>query len=284
MRLRARHFSFEFPRPTMVMGIVNVTPDSFSDGGQFLNTNAAVAHALKLVEEGADIIDVGGESTRPRAIPVSEKEELQRVLPVIQALAKQVKISISIDTMKPAVARAAVEAGASIINDIAANRTEDEMWRLVAETGAGYVLMHMQGTPQTMQENPTYKDVAAEVEFFFTERLNFLGQCGVNAEQVVLDIGIGFGKRIADNLELLAQVRRFAKFDRPMLIGASRKSFVEKVSGDGGKLTGSFACACWAVANGVQIIRAHDVAETRQALRMTDALMERNVERSSHLK
>ncbi|MGZ4964048.1 MAG: dihydropteroate synthase [Limisphaerales bacterium] len=283
MRLRARHFSFEFPRPTMVMGIVNVTPDSFSDGGQFLNTDTAVAHALKLVEEGADIIDIGGESTRPRAIPVSEKEELHRVLPVIEALAKQVKIPISIDTMKPAVARAAVDAGASMINDIAANRNEDDMWRLVGETGAGYVLMHMQGTPQTMQENPTYNDVATEVETFFRERLNFLGQCGVNAEQVVLDIGIGFGKRIADNLELLAQVRRFAKFGRPMLIGASRKSFVEKISGDGGRLTGSLACACWAVANGVQIIRAHDVAETRQALRMTDALMERNVEHSSNL-
>ena len=268
----------------MVMGIVNVTPDSFSDGGKFLDADLAVAHAYKLVEEGADILDVGGESTRPRAKPVAEKEELRRVIPVIQAIAKRVKVPISIDTMKASVARAAVDAGASIINDIAANRTGDEMGRLVAETGAGYVVMHMQGTPETMQENPTYQDVAAEVETFFAERLNFLGGCGVNAEQVVLDIGIGFGKRIADNLELLAQVRGFAKLGRPMLIGASRKSFVEKVSGDGGRLTGSVACACWAAANGVQIIRAHDVAETRQALRMTDALMERNVEHSSHLK
>jgi dihydropteroate synthase len=274
MKLRARHFSFEFPRPTMVMGIVNVTPDSFSDGGKFFDSDAAVAHGLQLVEQGADIIDVGGESTRPRATPVSEEEELRRVLPVVKGLAAQIKVPISIDTMKPAVARAAVESGASIVNDIGANRTDDAMWRLVAETGAGYVLMHMQGTPSTMQENPVYKDVAAEVETFFAERLNFLGRCNVNPEQVVLDIGIGFGKRIADNLALLAQVRRFAKFGRPMLIGASRKSFVEKVSGEGAKLTGSVACACWAAANDVQIVRAHDVVETRQALRMIDALRE----------
>jgi len=278
MILRARHFSFEFPRPTMLMGVVNVTPDSFSDGGQFFDTDAAVAHALKLVEQGADIIDVGGESTRPRATPVSEEEELRRVLPVIETLSKRIRIPISIDTMKPAVARVAIKAGASIINDIAANRADDEMGRLAAETGAGYVLMHMQGTPQTMQDNPTYGSVVADVDTFFADRLNFLKRCGVNAEQIVLDIGIGFGKHIADNLELLAHVRRFAKFERPLLIGASRKSFVEKVGGEGAKLTGSLACACWAAANGVQMIRVHDVAETRQALRMTEALMAKNVE------
>jgi dihydropteroate synthase len=271
MKLRARHFSFEFPRPTMLMGVVNVTPDSFSDGGQFFHSDKAFVHALKLVEQGADIIDVGGESTRPRATPVSEQEELNRVIPVIEALARRVQVPISVDTMKSAVARAAIEAGASIINDVAANRTDDEMAGLVAETGAGYVLMHMQGTPQTMQDNPTYANVVTDVENFFSERLNFLERCGVNAEQIVLDIGIGFGKRIADNLELLAQVRRFA----------SRKSFVEKVSGDGAKLTGSLACACWAAANGVQIIRVHDVAETRQAVRMTEVLMENNVEQRS---
>lgn len=281
MKLRARHFSFEFPRPTMLMGIVNVTPDSFSDAGQFFHSDKAFVHALRLIELGADIIDIGGESTRPRAIPVSEKEELRRVIPVIEGLARRIHVPISIDTMKPAVARAAIEAGASIINDVAANRTDEEMARLVAETGAGYVLMHMQGTPQTMQDNPSYQDVVTDVENFFAERLNFLRRCNVNPEQIVLDIGIGFGKRIADNLDLLAQVRRFAKFGRPLLVGASRKSFVEKVAGDGAKLTGSLACACWAAANGVQIIRAHDVAETRQALRMTNALVEHNVEHSS---
>jgi dihydropteroate synthase len=265
----------------MLMGIVNVTPDSFSDGGHFFNSDRAFVHALKLVEQGANIIDVGGESTRPRATPVSEEEEQRRVIPVIEALVSRVNVPISVDTMKPSVARAAIQAGASIINDVAANRADEDMCRLVAETGAGYVVMHMQGTPQTMQENPTYNNVVTDVENFFAERLNLLARCGVNAEQIVLDIGIGFGKRIADNLELLAQVRRFAKFGRPLLVGASRKSFVEKVSGDGAKLTGSLACACWAAANGVQIIRVHDVAETRQALRMTSSLVEHNVEHSS---
>lgn len=256
----------------MLMGIVNVTPDSFSDGGQFFNSDRAFVHALKLVEQGADIIDIGGESTRPRATPVSEQEELGRVIPVIEALAKRIEIPISVDTMKPGVARAAIQAGASIINDVAANRTDEEMARLVAETGAGYILMHMQGTPQTMQENPTYQDVVSNVENFFAERLNSLTRCNVNWEQIVLDIGIGFGKRIADNLDLLAHVRRFAKFGRPLMVGASRKSFVEKISGDGGKLTGSLACACWAVANGVQLLRVHDVAETRHAVRMIESL------------
>jgi dihydropteroate synthase len=281
MKLRARHFSFEFPRPPLLMGVVNVTPDSFSDGGKFFDSDRAFVHALKLVELGADIIDIGGESTRPRATPVSEEEELRRVIPVIEGLAKRVNVPISIDTMKPAVARVAIQAGASIINDVAANRTDEDMCHLVAETGAGYVVMHMQGTPQTMQDNPTYTNVVADLENFFAERLNVLASCGVNAEQIVLDIGIGFGKRIADNLQLLAQVRRFAKFGRPLLVGASRKSFVEKVSGDGAKITGSLACACWAVEKGVEILRVHDVAETKQAVRMTNALTEHNVEHSS---
>jgi dihydropteroate synthase len=256
----------------MLMGIVNVTPDSFSDGGQFFDADAAIAHGLKLVEEGADIIDVGGESTRPRATPVSEEEELRRVIPVVGALAKKVGVPISIDTMKPTVARAAIEAGATIVNDIGANRADDSMARLVAETGVGYVLMHMQGTPATMQENPTYENVVEDVAIFFSERLNFLAGCDVNAEQIVLDIGIGFGKRIEDNLQLLAQARRFERFGRPLLVGASRKSFVEKIGGAGAKLTGSLACACWAATNGVQMLRVHDVAETKQALRITEAL------------
>jgi dihydropteroate synthase len=162
MLLRARQFRFEFPGPALVMGIVNVTPDSFSDGGRFLAPEAAVAHALELVTEGAAILDVGGESTRPGAVPVDEQEEIRRVLPVIEALASRVQVPISIDTMKPGVARAAVAAGASLINDVGANRQDPAMWRLAAETGAGYVCMHMQGTPQTMQQNPVYQDVVGE--------------------------------------------------------------------------------------------------------------------------
>src|SRR4051812_36214173 len=196
MLLRARHFEFVFPRPALIAGIVNVTPDSFSDGGKFFDRRAAVGHALKLVEQGAEILDVGGESTRPRATPVSEAEELRRVIPVIEQLASRVKIPISIDTMKPTVARAAITAGASIVNDVAANRTDDSMWRVVAESGAGYVLMHMQGTPETMQTNPVYTDVVREVHHFFSERLQRLADCGIAREQVILDVGIGFGKTL----------------------------------------------------------------------------------------
>ena len=260
----------------MLMGIVNVTPDSFSDGGKFFDPDAAIKHALELIEEGADMVDVGGESTRPNATPVSEGEELRRVLPVIETLARTVKIPISIDTMKPAVARAALAAGASIVNDVAANRQEDAMWRVVAECGAGYVAMHMQGTPQTMQTAPAYNDVIADVNKFFGGRLDRLKQAGVTAEQVVLDVGIGFGKTVEHNLRLLACVDSFTRWNRPLLLGASRKSFIPQAAGDAAtadRLSGSLACACWAAQNGVNIIRTHDVAATRQALRLTEAIL-----------
>jgi dihydropteroate synthase len=275
MLLRARKFEFVFPRPALVMGIVNVTPDSFSDGGQFFDSERAVDHALKLVSEGADIIDVGGESTRPRATPVEEEEELCRVIPVIKKLAEKISIPISIDTMKPTVARAAIDAGASIVNDIAANRTDEEMWRVVSETGVGYVLMHMQGTPQTMQQNPIYHDVVSEVNNFFQERLNRLASAGVNFEQIILDVGIGFGKTVEHNLQLLAGLGNFIKLNRPMLVGVSRKSFISKSldAKNSERLSASLACECWAVQSGAQIIRTHDVAATRQAIGMTETLV-----------
>jgi dihydropteroate synthase len=275
MILRAREFEFTFPRPALVMGIVNVTPDSFYEGGRHLDARAAVAHALQLIEQGADLIDIGGESTRPGAIPVSAAEELRRVLPVIGQLAGQVKVPLSIDTAKPEVAREALGAGASIVNDVGANREEDAMWRLVAEARAGYVCMHMQGTPQTMQLNPTYTDVVREVGDFFAGRLRRLSDCGVGRERVILDPGIGFGKTLEHNLQLLGAVRSFARWRRPLLIGASRKSFIGKLLGAeaAARLPGGLACACAAVAAGVQIVRAHDVAETVQALRMTEAIL-----------
>jgi dihydropteroate synthase len=257
------------------MGVVNATPDSFYDGGQHSGTEATVAHAMRLAAEGADILDVGGESSRPRANPVSEAEELRRVIPVIEALAASVSVPLSIDTVKPAVAREALRAGASIINDIGANRSDEEMWRLAAETGAGYVVVHMQGAPATMQESPAYKDVISDVNRFFEDRLSRLRSCGVNAEQVVLDVGIGFGKAMEHNLQLLAHLSRFTKWERPLLLGASRKSFMGRVVGAKveQRLPPSLACACWGAQNGAQIIRCHDVAETRHAVRMTEALM-----------
>jgi dihydropteroate synthase len=275
MILRARQFEFVFPRPALVMGILNVTPDSFSDGGQFLDAGTAVTHALQLVEEGAEIVDVGGESTRPGALPVAEAEELRRVIPVIEQLAGQIKVPISIDTAKPGVARAALAAGASIVNDVAANRTDNALWRLVAETGAGYVCMHAQGTPQTMQAHPVYTDVVREVGEFFGERLGRLNDCGVSREQVILDPGIGFGKTVEHNLQLLGATRAFTKLGCPLLVGVSRKSFIGKLLGAelGARLPGALACACLAVAAGAQLIRAHDVAETVQAIRMTEAIL-----------
>jgi dihydropteroate synthase len=275
MILRAGQFEFIFPRPALVMGIVNVTPDSFSDGGRFLNPEAAVAHALQLVEQGAEIVDVGGESTRPGAVPVAEPEELRRVLPVIEQLAGRIKVPISIDTAKPGVARAALAAGASIVNDVAASREDSALWRLVAETRAGYVCMHAQGTPRTMQAAPAYADVVREVREFFSERIRRLSDCGVSRDQIILDPGIGFGKTVEHNLQLLGAARAFTGLERPLLLGVSRKSFIGKLLGAelAARLPGALACACLAVAAGVQIIRAHDVAETVQAIRMTEAIL-----------
>jgi dihydropteroate synthase len=277
MRLSARQYEFVFPRPALIMGIVNVTPDSFSDGGQFLNPDAAAAHALNLVQQGAEILDIGGESTRPDAVPVAATEELRRVLPVIERLAGRVNVPISIDTVKPAVARAALEAGASIVNDVAANRTDDAMWRVVAEARAGYVCMHMQGTPQTMQISPVYGDVVREVGDFFSERMRRLNDCGVAADQIILDPGFGFGKTPEHNLRLLGALKAFGGLQRPLMLGVSRKSFIGKLLGAGvtERLPGSLACACLAIEAGAQIIRAHDVAETAQAIRMTEAILAR---------
>jgi len=277
MLLRCRQFTLSFPGPTLVMGVVNITPDSFFDGGQFLEADRAVVHALELVAQGADILDIGGESTRPGATPVSEAEELRRVMPVIEKLAGRVKVPISIDTMKPTVARAALDAGASLVNDVAANREDDAMWRVVAEFGAGYVCMHMRGTPQTMQANPLYKDLPGEIIEFFGERLRRLNACGVAADQVALDVGIGFGKTAEHNLQLLAGLHSFTSLHRPLLVGVSRKSFIGTTLGVeiGERLAGSLACACLAVQDGANVIRTHDVAETVQAVRMVEAVLAR---------
>jgi dihydropteroate synthase len=275
MILRVRETELKFPRPALVMGVVNVTPDSFSDGGKLFDPDTAVAHALKLAGEGAEILDIGGESTRPHAVPVDEAEELRRVLPVIERLAGTLKAMISIDTMKPAVARAALRAGASIVNDVAANRDDETMWRVVADANAGYVAMHMLGTPQTMQVNPTYTDVAREVGEFFLERLRRLRNCGVGGDQVILDVGIGFGKTLEHNLQLLGALENFGKLERPLLLGVSRKSFIANLQGAelAARLPASLACASLAVQAGVQMIRTHDVMETVQALRMAEAIL-----------
>jgi dihydropteroate synthase len=259
------------------MGIVNVTPDSFSDGGKFFDADAAVARALEMTAQGAEILDIGGESTRPGAEPVSEAEELRRVMPVIEKLAAQTKVALSIDTMKPAVARAALAAGASMVNDVGAIRSNREMWQAVSEYQAGYVVMHAPGVPGSMPKDPAYTDVVREVGEFFSERLiTLLNESGVATEQVVLDPGIGFGKTLEHNLQLLASLRSFTKWRRPLLLGVSRKSFIEKLTGAklDERLPASLACAVLAVKSGVQIIRAHDVVETVQAVRMAGAILQ----------
>lgn len=275
MILRARQFEFQFPRPALVMGILNITPDSFSDGGSFMDVDRAVDHALEMQAQGADLIDVGGESTRPHAIPVPEPEELRRVLPVLERLAGKLSVPVSIDTMKPNVAREALAAGAAIINDVAANRQKTEMWEVAAAAGAGYVLMHMHGEPATMQVDPQYDDVLADVGEFFRVTLARVIDCGLKADRVILDPGIGFGKTPAHNLALLAGLRRFSQLGRPLLVGASRKSFISKIGGGDPKerLPGSLACACLAVEAGAGILRVHDVRETVQAVRMTEAVL-----------
>lgn len=287
----ARQFKFAFPRPALIMGIVNATPDSFSDGGEFPDANAAIDRALKLAAQGAEILDIGGESTRPGAAPVGEAEELRRVIPVIEGLATAFKASgstaaaISIDTMKPAVARAALEAGASIVNDVAAGQSAAEMWNTVAEFRAGYVVMHAppglhkkHSSQASRQQRPADiggpQDVVRVVDAFFSERLNALRAFGVTPEQIVFDPGIGFGKTLEQNLRIIAQLESFLRLGRPLLLGASRKSFIEKLFGSGvnERLPASLACAILSIERGAQIIRAHDVAETVQAIRMAEAV------------
>jgi dihydropteroate synthase len=275
MILQAGQVQFTFPRPAILMGIVNITPDSFSDGGRFLEPSAAVERALQLVEEGAEIIDLGGESTRPNAVPISEAEELRRVMPVLEKLTGRVKTLLSIDTYKPGVAQAAVQTGAGMINDIGANREDPAMWRVAAESGAAYVIMHMQGTPQTMQLNPTYGNVCPEVGSFFEDRMKRVVAAGVSSKQLVLDVGIGFGKKREHNLALLGGLEAYGQLRRPMLLGVSRKSLLSVRTGGGveERLPAALAVACAAVRSGVQIIRTHDVRPTLLAIRMAEEIL-----------
>jgi len=258
---------------TLIMGILNVTPDSFSDGGEFVDPEKAVARGLEIVAEGADIIDVGGESTRPGAAPVSPLEEMERTIPVIEKLRAQTDALISIDTQKAEVARVAVAAGADIINDVSA-LADPDMAAVAAETGAGLVLMHMQGTPETMQNDPRYDDVVSNVRNFLEERMAFAAEQGVLPKQIALDPGIGFGKTDEHNLALLRGIPELTALGRPVLIGASRKSFIgrllERIPEE--RLAGSLAAAVFAKLRGVQLLRVHDVKESCDAAKLVDMM------------
>ncbi|HET9159934.1 MAG TPA: dihydropteroate synthase [Caulobacteraceae bacterium] len=259
-----------------VMGVVNVTPDSFSDGGRFLGVEAAVDHALRLVEEGADILDLGAESTRPRAEPVSQADELERLIPVIESVRARCQTPISVDTMKPAVAREAMAAGASIWNDVTALSWSPESLASAAELGCGVILMHMQGDPRTMQDDPRYEEVVAEVREFLAERARVAMAAGVRREAIWLDPGIGFGKNLAHNLALIANLDRIAALGFPVLLGVSRKGFIRaidpKATDPAARLAGSITAALAGVRAGASILRVHDVAATRQALAVDAAL------------
>jgi dihydropteroate synthase len=253
------------------MGVLNVTPDSFSDGGKFFDPKTAVARATAMLEAGADIIDIGGESTRPEANPVCADEELRRVLPVIHALSKYV---VSIDTTKALVAEAALMTGARIINDISALRADPRMVKVVRDTGAGLVMMHMQGTPETMQQDPRYNDVTSEVGEFLAERIAFAVSSGIKKSQIAVDPGIGFGKTVEHNLQLLAQLESLKVLGCPILVGTSRKSFIGKQLGREAheRLWGTAGTVAWTVAHGANIVRVHDVAEMRDVVRMVEAI------------
>ena len=272
--IKTRHGTMDARRRTLLMAIINVTPDSFYDGGKRLDPDRAVADGIGLVEAGADIIDIGGESTRPGAGAVSMEEERQRVLPVIRGLRRNVKVPISIDTNKAQIARAALREGADIVNDISALRFDPRMAVLVATEKVPVVLMHMQGTPKTMQAEPCYNNVLREVQDFLTDRVHFAIDAGVERENIIIDPGIGFGKTLDHNLTLLRGLPALASMGQPLLVGASRKAFIGKILGvePDERLEGSLAAAIAAVFGGAHIIRVHDVKETRKAIRVADAI------------
>ena len=272
--MNCRGKSLTFGKCTRIMGILNVTPDSFSDGGRYLDVDHAIAYAHQMVEDGADIIDIGGESSRPGALPVSIDEELARVLPVIEDLANRTATLISIDTYKSAVARRALQAGAHIVNDITA-LGDVEMARVVAEMDAGLILMHMKGVPRTMQRSPVYHDLIDEVQTFLRQRVDKAQAEGVCPDQIMIDPGIGFGKTAEHNIEILRRLDAFRSLDKPILIGTSRKSFIGRLlnlPNPDDRLEGTAATVAWAIAHGVDVVRVHDVKAMCQVAQMTDAI------------
>jgi dihydropteroate synthase len=271
---QAKDRLIEFPGRPLIMGVVNVTPDSFFDGGRFLDTPAAVAHAIQLVEEGADLLDIGAESTRPGADVVTEVEECRRAIPVVTAVAKAVSVPISIDTSKAAVARAALDSGAVLVNDVTALRGDPAMVDVIAGTGAGIVLMHMHGTPRTMQLAPRYDNVSAEVSEFFEERIRFAMAHGIVRRQIILDPGIGFGKLLEHNLTLLAQLCCFEQFQCPVMVGVSRKAFLGQLVGRQvqERQWATAAAVAISVDRGAGILRVHDVKAMKDVVEVAAAI------------
>ena len=274
--------TFELGKRTVIMGILNVTPDSFSDGGKFFAFDDAVKQAVKMQKEGADIIDIGGESTRPGAKVISLEEEMDRVTPIVEELVKKIRVPLSVDTYKSEIAKKALDLGASMVNDVSALRSDKNLASVVAEYDVPICLMHMKGSPRNMQVDPVYDDVVREIYDFLKERSEYAISCKIKKENIVVDPGLGFGKRtgcgIEDNCEILQRLSEFRHLGFPVLVGASRKTFIGNVYGGGqqlpvtNRLEGSIASACIAAMKGADIVRVHDVKETRKALEIVDCV------------
>jgi dihydropteroate synthase len=269
------NFSLDFSEKTYVMGVLNVTPDSFSDGGLFFNEKKAIEHALRLVEDGADIIDIGGESTRPGSEPVSVEEEIRRTMPVIKAISREIKVPISIDTYKSEVARQALDAGASIVNDISGLRFDPEMPKVVAEYKVPVIIMHIKGRPKDMQQNPVYEALIPEIMDYLRISIRLAAKFGIPEDKIIIDPGIGFGKTFEHNLEIIKNLKEFILLGKPIAIGVSRKAFIGKILGDvppSERLEGTAAAVAISIFNGANIVRVHDVKEMARVAKVADAI------------
>ena len=275
MKLTWKNFSLDFSKKTYIMGILNVTPDSFADGGLYFDKSSAIERAYQIVEEGADIIDIGGESTRPGSEPNSIKEELKRTIPVIEAISKKIKVPISIDTYKSEVAKAALDAGASMVNDISGLRFDPRMPDVVSEFKVPVVIMHIKGKPQDMQQNPVYDALIPEIIDYFRMGIKIATGAGISEDKIIIDPGIGFGKTFDHNLEIINNLREFTFLQKPILVGPSRKAFIGKILGDvpaTERLEGTAAAVSISIINGANVVRVHDVKETVKVAKVADAV------------
>jgi dihydropteroate synthase len=275
MRLAWSNFYFDFSKKTYIMGILNVTRDSFSDGGLYFDKSEAIKRAFQMVEDGADIIDIGGESTRPGSEPITIEEELRRTIPVIEVLSKEVDVPISIDTYKSAVAKKALDAGASMVNDISGLRFDPEMPKVVSAYKVPVVIMHIKGTPKDMQQNPVYEALIPEITDCLRDCIRLAIESGVSEDKIIIDPGIGFGKTFNHNLEIINNLHEFTLLEKPILIGLSRKAFIGKILGDApvtDRLEGTAAAVAISIMNGANIVRVHDVKEMVKVAKVTDAI------------
>ena len=280
MKLKWGTFSLDFSKKTHIMGVLNITPDSFSDGGMHFDKSRAVDHAFRMIDDGADILDIGGESTRPGSEPVSLDEELRRTIPVIKALSKSISIPISIDTYKSDVAVQALESGASIVNDISGMRLDPEMPKVISRFKVPVVIMHIKGTPKNMQVNPVYKSLIPEIMDYFRTGIRLAAKFGIPDDMIILDPGIGFGKTFTHNLEIINNLQQFSLFENPILIGPSRKAFLGKILGDlpvQERLEGTAAAVAISIIKGAHIVRVHDVKEMARVAKVADAIKQQRI-------